>query len=69
MLLLKKKNMIYFYLQVQFHVLSTVVRVATQGGNGGAHVSQYRLAYSHDCTTFNNILDAAGNIVVITINL
>jgi len=66
MLLLKKKDMIYFYLQIQFHVLSTVVRVATQGGNG-AYVSQYRLAYSQDCVTFNNILDVAGNIIVIIV--
>lgn len=51
-------------LQVRFNALSTVVRVATKGGN--IHrVTQYRLTYSEDCATFINILDGAGNNAVI----
>ena len=49
---------ISLYLQVRFNALSTVVRVATRGGGGW--VTQYRLAYSNDCLSFNNILDGAG---------
>ena len=50
----------WFYSQVEFHVKSTVVRVATQGGNL-AYVGLYRLAYSEDCTVFHDLLDGAGN--------
>ena len=55
--------LIHVYLQVRFHVSSTVVRVAHQGTT--AWVTLYRLAYSHDCVAFTNLLDGAGNNVVI----
>ena len=47
--------------QVRFNALSTVVRVATKGcGNGNAWVTLYRLAYSADCVTFNDLVNSAG---------
>ena len=53
--------------QVRFHVSSTVLRVATMGDNAGCGcwTKTYRLAYSVDCVAFNNILDGAGNNMVI----
>jgi len=46
-----------------------VVRVATKGAgypgiDTGDYVTQYRLAYSEDCVTFQNLVDGAGNNVV-----
>ena len=47
--------------QVRFNALSTVVRVATKGcGNGNAWVTLYRLTYSADCVTFNDLVNSAG---------
>jgi len=54
------------YLQVHFNGLSKVVRIATKGGTL-RWPTQYRLAYSEDCVVFNNLLDGAGNNVVIII--
>jgi len=54
----------FYNLQVRFHVLSTVIRVATKAGNNW--VKLYRLAYSEDCKKFNNLLDGAGNNIVIS---
>jgi len=51
------------YLQVRFHSLSTVVRVATRGGAVN-YVTQYRLAFSEDCASFMDLLDVAGNNAV-----
>jgi len=57
--------LLFFPVQVRFHDLKTVFRVATKAGGGDpvCYTSQYRLAYSEDCSTFNNILDGAGNKV------
>ena len=61
-----RKMAIYMLVfKVQFHTLSTVVRIATKGCDGW--IIQYRLAYTEDCITFNNYLDVAGNNLVIHI--
>jgi len=57
----------YFFSKVRLHALSTVVRIATTGCNNW--VSLYQLAYSEDCLTFQNLLDVAGNIVVINMSI
>jgi len=51
-----------YFLQVRFHALSTVIRIATRGND--QWVTLYRLAYSGDCVTFSNLLDVAGNNAV-----
>jgi len=55
----------FIFSQVKFHVLSTVFRVATKAGHNW--VTMYRLAYSEDCVNFNNVLDNAGNNIVINL--
>jgi len=53
-------------LQVRFNSLSSVVRVATRGEvNANFWITLFRLAYSEDCVVFNNLLDGAGNNIVI----
>ena len=54
--------------QVRFNSLSSVVSVATRGDGCCFWVTMYRLATSVDCSTFNNLLDDAGNNVVIDIS-
>jgi len=46
-----------------------VVAVETQGKAGGTgRVTLYHLKYSVDCSTFNSVLDAAGNEAVCKTN-
>ena len=49
--------------QVRLNALSSVVRLETQGCN--YWVTLYRLAYSDNCVTFQSLLDADGNELVI----
>ena len=63
------KHFIYFKrlfitTKVQFHALSIVVAVETQG-QLNKHVTSYRLAYSSDCVTFNDLVDVSGTNVVV----
>jgi len=55
-------------LQVRFNNMSSVVRVGTQVGTAcpACIITQYRLSFSEDCTTFHNIVDGAGNNMVLT---
>ena len=52
-----------YFTQVRLHVPGTVIRIATKGC--ADWMTKYRLAYSDDCVTFHNLLDAAGNNIVI----
>jgi len=60
--------LISFNFQVQFMNVSTVFAIQTQGRAGWDQwVSTYRVEYSQDCSTFNNLLDVDGNNQVRTI--
>jgi len=55
-----------FKKQARFHNLKIVVRVATRGNGvsnpaSTSYITLYHLAYSEDCSAFQNILDGAGN--------
>jgi len=57
------QRVFYLTTKVQFHTLSTVVAVETQGLYN-QYVSSYRLAYSLDCVTFNDLVDVSGTNAV-----
>jgi len=46
-------------------MLLALVRIATKGGF--YWITEYRLTYSDDCVSFNNVLDGTGNNAVIII--